>query len=95
VLKLTGHTDAVTSLLLDADKVKANRKSAPRCFFREADSALDFRQRCLTFLSPARFSFPASTADKGCVVSGSRDSSVRAWDIRTGRPRLLMQQHLG
>jgi len=29
------------------------------------------------------------------VVSGSRDNSVRAWDLRTGRPRLHLTQHFG
>ena len=34
---------------------------------------------------------PAQSA----VVSGSRDNSVRAWDLRTGRPRLHLTQHFG
>jgi WD40 repeat protein len=29
------------------------------------------------------------------VVSGSKDSSVRVWDLRTGRPRLVCAQHFG
>ena len=29
------------------------------------------------------------------VVSGSKDSSLRAWDLRTGRARLVSTQHFG
>ena len=29
------------------------------------------------------------------MVSGSKDSSLRAWDLRTGRARLVSTQHFG
>ena len=32
---------------------------------------------------------------KGTVVSGSRDKTVRLWDLRTGRTRAIMKGHLG
>jgi len=32
---------------------------------------------------------------QGCVVSGSRDTSLRCFDLRTGRVRHVLHQHLG
>ena len=34
-------------------------------------------------------------AAKSTIVSGSRDKTVRTWDLRTGRTRVVMKGHLG
>jgi WD40 repeat protein len=34
-------------------------------------------------------------SDRACVVSGSKDGTVRAFDLRTGKNRLHMTTHLG
>lgn len=145
--KFSGHTDAVTALLLDSDKSAVTKRDSSFLLYCISSSSLSwfvsvkkrhsnaFSYRglrglflwmylrliafvsaymCACVLSGSLCVFAClcvllGTSEASAnlcasayvcawslqVVSGSKDSSVRVWDLRTGRPRLVCAQHFG